>query len=118
MDAVGALHSDVKGSVEAVRPAPVLLTAVTCGGALLAAWKGYRTVRSNIPKDGKIPNPFRLAAAQLLALLLPSLALSFAQHLAPGAGHAAGGSSRSAPGVPVFGRILPRGFYRWLGLEK
>lgn len=116
IDAVGALRRNVKGSVEAVRPTPALLTAVTWGGALLAAWKGYRAVRRNTPKGGKAPNPFRIAADQLLAVLLPSLVLSIAQSMVPG--NSAGISQQKGRTSPFFSEILPRGFYRWLGLDK
>lgn len=116
IEAAGSLCSNVKGSVEAVRPAPVLLTAVTWGGALLAAWKGYRAVRRNTPKGNKAPNPFRIAADQLLAVLLPSLALSIVQSMALAT--PTGTRRQKGRAFPLISEILPRSFYRWLGLEK
>lgn len=118
IDAVGALRSNVQGSVEAVRPAPVVVTLVTWGGALLAAWRGYRTVRRNTPEGGKAPNPFRLAADQLLAVLLPAMALSLARSISPNAARETGKELRKERAFSFLGEILPRGFYRWLGLDK
>lgn len=116
IDAVGSMRRNVSEGVQAVRPAPALLAAVSWGGVLLAAWRGYRSARKSQAQDGVVSSPLRTVFNQLLAIILPQLVMSAALAFAPSPAEKPRRSSLLP--LPPLGDLLTRRFYRWLGLEK